>query len=128
MLGPMGTLLDEAIRRGELIDRMRREGPAFDIAAWSLGEARRIVREALAGSGADAWLFGSRAWGGAREMSDIDVALDGRGHPLPPEVASRVREALEESLIPFTCDVVDLAEAPAALVEAVRARGARWTD
>lgn len=126
MLGRMGTLLDEARRRGELLDRLRREGAAFDVAAWSVAEARRLVLQALAGTGVDAWLFGSRAWGGARAASDLDVALDGHGRPVP-EVASRVREALEESLIPYTCDVVDLAEAAPALAEAVRRRGVRWT-
>lgn len=124
----MDTLLAKAMRRGELTERVRREGASFDLAAWSLAEARRLVLDALAGSGVDAWLFGSRAWGGAREMSDIDIALDANGRPVPAEVALRVREVLEESCIPFVADVVDLACAPRELALAVRERGIPWTD
>ena len=46
-------------------------------------EARRIVEEMCAGTGARVLLFGSRARGDAHAFSDIDIAIDGRGEPLP---------------------------------------------
>jgi predicted nucleotidyltransferase len=124
----MNDRLAEAIRRRELVDRIRREDEAFDVTGWSLEEARRLVRECLAGTGVRAFLFGSRAWGGARTFSDIDIALDARDRPVPAEVKARVVDALEDSLILYNCDVVDLATAPLALAAEVLERGIEWTD
>ncbi|MCG6867597.1 MAG: nucleotidyltransferase domain-containing protein [Gammaproteobacteria bacterium] len=96
-------------------------------ARWALGEARRLVRATLTGTGIDAWLFGSRATGHARTWSDIDIALDGHGTVVPPEVFSSVAENLEESLVPFKADLVDLATTDAEFRDAVRAAGVKWT-
>lgn len=73
-----------------------------------LDAAREIVLEVLAGQPADVFLFGSWARGDPRRTSDIDIAVLPRGR-LPPGLLSRVREALEESTIPYPVDVVDLA-------------------
>jgi predicted nucleotidyltransferase len=53
-------------------------------------------------------VFGSRAAGTARRYSDIDVGL--AGEPLLFDQLGRLREALEDSELPYRVDVVNLAE------------------
>ncbi len=91
-------------------------------------EVRRLVLEAIENREIAAYLIGSRARGDARPQSDIDVALDGHGQPIPKMLLAELRERLEESLIPFTVDVVDLAEASAGLRAAARQEGVNWTS
>lgn len=52
------------------------------------------------------YLFGSRARKDNSPQSDIDIALD-NNTKIDPLILSDIREALEESLIPFTVDIVD---------------------
>ncbi len=53
------------------------------------------------------YVFGSRARGDFRPESDIDIALD-NGKKIDPPIVSQIKEAIEESTIPFTVDLVDL--------------------
>ncbi|PKN03432.1 hypothetical protein CVU75_02220 [Candidatus Dependentiae bacterium HGW-Dependentiae-1] len=53
------------------------------------------------------YLFGSRARKDNTPESDIDIALDA-GKKIDSSVLSAIKEALEESIIPFTVDVVDM--------------------
>lgn len=54
------------------------------------------------------WLFGSRAKGGARPSSDADLAILGEVF-LGFERLGALREAFEESDLPFKVDLVDWA-------------------
>jgi predicted nucleotidyltransferase len=56
------------------------------------------------------YLFGSRARGDASGYSDIDIAVESRA-PITSQL-SRARFAIEESLIPYKVDLVDLSKAP----------------
>ncbi len=105
-----------------------RPRPGLDIERWAMEEVRRLVLEAIENREIAAYLIGSRARGDARPRSDIDVALDGHGQPIPKMLLAELRERLEESLIPFTVDVVDLAEASAGLRAAARQEGVNWTS
>ncbi len=67
---------------------------------------RRVLREHLP-TGARAYVFGSRARGGARQYSDLDLALEW-DRPLGLDLLGRIAEALSESDLPFKVDVVDL--------------------
>jgi predicted nucleotidyltransferase len=88
--------------------------------------ARRIILERLAPQGARVWLFGSRARGAGGRGSDIDVAfLPAR--PLPPGLLQEIRETLEESLILYPVDLVDLTSADPGLREKVLREGIPWT-
>jgi predicted nucleotidyltransferase len=93
----------------------------------ALERVRRIVLDALRGRPARVYLFGSSASGSARSSSDIDVAIEPL-ESLPPGVLSSLREALEESTIPYDVDVVDISAAPPELRERVRQQGILWTD
>ncbi len=92
-----------------------------------MAEVRRIVLEAIGDRPIDAYLFGSRARGRANPLSDADVALDGRGQPIPRDWLARLREALDASLVPFSVEIIDLAEAGEPLLDAVAREGIKWT-
>ena len=84
------------------------------------------VKPYLARRGIRLFLFGSRARADAGPRSDLDLALHGSG-PLPGDLLSDIREALEESLLPFRADVVDYATACVELRRAIDAEGVEWT-
>jgi predicted nucleotidyltransferase len=53
------------------------------------------------------WAFGSRATGlRVRRFSDLDIAVE--GEELPFDEMASLREALDESRLPFKVDVVEL--------------------
>ncbi len=93
---------------------------------WAMQEARRVTRKILQGSGVRAYLFGSRAIGVHRQFSDIDIALDGRGKAVRPRILSDLREAMEESHIPFRVDVVDAAGFAPTLRKEIFKKGELW--
>ena len=72
------------------------------------------------------YLFGSWATGRRHSASDIDVAIEAT-EPLAPGLLAGLREALEESTIPYRVDVVDLADADPTFRERVRREGVVWT-
>jgi uncharacterized protein len=53
-------------------------------------------------------VFGSRARGGARQYSDLDLALEW-DRPLGLDLIGHIAEALSESDLPYKVDIVDLA-------------------
>lgn len=91
----------------------------------SVADVRAIVLRALAGLEVRVFLFGSRASGAAHITSDIDVAILPL-RPLPPGVLAALREALEESTVPQTVDLVDLSETDPAFRARVLAEGVEW--
>lgn len=72
-------------------------------------------------------LFGSRALGTSRATSDIDIGLLADG-PLPDELVARLRDAFEESAIPYHVDVIDLARVDAGFRAKVLREGRPWDD
>lgn len=100
--------------------------PDQGIDAWSLAEAQRLLARKLADTHIKAWLFGSRARGDHRPFSDIDIALQAPDGAIPREHLAALREAFEESCIPYRVDLVDLAQADEHLLDAVRSEGIPW--
>ncbi len=88
---------------------------------------RKIVLENLKGYRAKAYLFGSQATGKAYLYSDIDVAILPL-QPLPPSLFFNLRDALEESDVVRTVDVVDLREVDEKFYERVVKEGILWTE
>jgi uncharacterized protein len=73
------------------------------------GGHRRLVRSILAAhlpQGSVAWVFGSRATGRARPLSDLDLAIDA-GRRLTLDEIAELAEAFTESNLPYRVDVVD---------------------
>lgn len=52
------------------------------------------------------FLFGSRAAGNAKVLSDIDVGILGM-KPLPTIITADLEYDLEESIVPFKIDLID---------------------
>ena len=69
---------------------------------------RKLVEEILIAHIPDAevWVFGSRAKGTAWRYSDLDLAVV-RTEPLGYGLSDALREAFEESDLPFTVDFVE---------------------
>ena len=91
-----------------------------------LAAVRAIVLAGLREDEADVYLFGSWARQAEAQSSDIDIAIDPR-RPLALSRLSALREALEESTIPFRVDLVNLAEAGPAFRARVLKEGVKWT-
>ena len=79
---------------------------AIDIRPIDLARVWDAIRKTLPDS-ATVWVFGSRAKGTARPTSDLDLAIDA-GRPLTRRESALLRDAFEESDLPYTVDVVDL--------------------
>jgi len=79
----------------------------LDIRPDHLAVIRDLLRHHLP-AGVRALVFGSRAHGGARLYSDLDLALDA-GRPLGLDRLAELRDAFSESDLPYGVDVVDLA-------------------
>jgi len=69
------------------------------------------------------YLFGSRARGDASAYSDIDIAIESSS--TLSEKLSQVRFDIEESLIPYKVDLVELSKAPY-LREIIQKEGVLW--
>ena len=92
-----------------------------------LAETWRLVLRGLEGFPARVYLFGSRATGTARRTSDIDVAVWPLTE-LPVGTLARNREALEESNVICTVDLVDLRDTDEAFRARVLAEGTLWHE
>ena len=67
-----------------------------------------ILKTALDGQDCHAWVYGSRTQGKALRYSDVDMALDYHGEPLPETVKTAVQGSFEKSLLPYFVDLVDV--------------------
>jgi predicted nucleotidyltransferase len=92
-----------------------------------LESVRQIILNALRGYRAKVWLFGSQATGRARLHSDIDVAILPL-EPLPNLTFFNIRDALEESDVIRTVDVVDLSETDESFRLRVEKEGIQWKE
>lgn len=66
------------------------------------------------------WVYGSRAKGGARRYSDLDLMLDDRGCEIPWSVLGNLGEDFDESDLPIIVKLHDMAETDAAFLARVR--------
>ena len=96
-----------------------------ETAAVSLVEARAVVRRVLGSLPVRTFLFGSRALGTSRAASDIDIAILPEG-PVPDDLVARLRDAFEDSAIPYAVDVVDLSRVDVTFRERVLREGEPW--
>ncbi len=89
----------------------------------TLEDLKRFLQEYFRGRAVEIYLFGSRAREEAREGSDVDLAFLSE-EPLSKDLAL-IREILEESLLPYKVDLVEIRQAPY-LKEIVKKEGIKW--
>lgn len=92
-----------------------------------LAQVKQIVSAHLKGHTANVYLFGSWVNGSPTHTSDIDVGI----MPLetfPAGLLSRIREALEESQIPYPVDLIDLSRTDLTFREKIQKEGILWSD
>ncbi|HAF70305.1 MAG: DNA polymerase beta domain protein region [Acetothermia bacterium 64_32] len=104
---------------------MTSEKLLFAAVSEDIAEVRRILSQKLQGYKVRVYLFGSRVKGQARKSSDLDVALLPL-EPLPLGIIAEIREALEESHVPFEVDIVDLSEVDPDFRERILSEGVPW--
>jgi nucleotidyltransferase substrate binding protein (TIGR01987 family) len=54
------------------------------------------------------YLYGSRIQGKSVKYSDVDIAIDYHGEPLPDTIKFKISSLLENSLLPYTVDLIDI--------------------
>ncbi len=118
MPNPVITLCERIDEAGDLMVAAR---DAY------LDRVKDVVLDAVGGYPVTVYLFGSRARGDIRRTSDVDVAVEPHG-PLPASLLANLRDALDESTIPYRVDIVDLSAADRAFRERVRKEGIVWKD
>ncbi|MDY7002084.1 MAG: nucleotidyltransferase domain-containing protein [Thermodesulfobacteriota bacterium] len=92
-----------------------------------LKTVRRIILDGLKGHKAKVFLYGSTAKGEASQGSDIDVAV-ATLKPLPPGLLSAIREALDESPVPYPVELIDLSLVSPDWAEQIQKQGILWSD
>ena len=78
----------------------------IDLTEQEITAVRDILKEHVPGY--TVWVFGSRVQGGAKQYSDLDLAIMSR-EPLPLSKIADLKEAFDESDLVFKVDVVDWA-------------------
>lgn len=68
--------------------------------------AKQIVLKQVPNDAFAIFLFGSRAAGNAKPLSDIDIGILGT-EPIPMIVKAHLDVELEESIVPFKIDLID---------------------
>ncbi len=54
------------------------------------------------------YLYGSRIQGKSVKYSDVDIAIDYNGDFLPDNIKVNISSLLENSLLPYTVDIIDI--------------------
>jgi len=90
---------------------------AVDVRAADLAIVWAVL-EAHLPAGAVVRVFGSRARGGARRGSDLDLAVDA-GRPLTRAESHALADALEDCDLPYTVDIVDTRTAATGFLAAI---------
>lgn len=92
-----------------------------------LEQVKQTIFPYLHGISAQVYLFGSWARVEEKRSSDIDVAIEFKTSDASHHIIlMNIRNALEESTIPYRIDVVHLNDADSYIVNIVREEGILW--
>jgi len=92
-----------------------------------LNQLRKLVNEHIKGHKVKVYLFGSRAKGKERKLSDVDLALLPL-EPLPSDFLSNLKDKIDESTIPYFVDVIDLTQVDKEFREKILSEAIEWKD
>jgi predicted nucleotidyltransferase len=82
------------------------EGGKLAISLKHLALVQDILTRLLP-EGAEAYVFGSRAFGTTKRASDLDLAIDA-GRPMTATETLALADAFDESNLPYRVDMVDM--------------------
>ena len=91
-----------------------------------LQKTKELVLKALGNQDVQIYLFGSWARHEQKKSSDIDIAIEGKENI--SALVCNLREQLENSIIPFRFDVVDMGFASEILKQRIRREGILWKE
>lgn len=92
-----------------------------------LSELKNIITKTLCNEDVKVYLFGSWARNEEKQSSDIDIAVEPHNQ-ISPSMWLELQERIEESMIPYNVDIVNLEDASAALIQNVKREGVIWKD
>lgn len=87
----------------------------------------QIISSIFQGVPFDLIVFGSRIKGTHQKFSDLDLCLKGN-YPIDLFEISRIKEALSESDLPFTVDLVDYNSVSDGFKKIIDSEGVRFLD
>ena len=67
-----------------------------------------IVKKIPELEGSSVYLYGSRVQGRAAKYSDVDIALDYQGKPVPDMLKHNLSALFEKSILPYNVDIIDI--------------------
>jgi uncharacterized protein len=92
-----------------------------------LYELKKIIDDTLYDLDVKVYLFGSWARNEEKQSSDIDIAVVSCSQ-ISPSKWLELHEKIEESIIPYNVDIVNLDTASSALIQNVKREGLIWID
>ena len=92
-----------------------------------LNELKNIINQTLCNEDVKVYLFGSWARNEEKQSSDIDIAVESH-YQLSPSKWLELHDRIEESIIPYNVDIVNLEDASSALIQNVKREGVIWKD
>ncbi|WP_203248915.1 nucleotidyltransferase family protein [Sporosarcina beigongshangi] len=92
-----------------------------------LNELKNIINQTLFNEDVKVYLFGSWARNEEKQSSDIDIAVESY-YQLSPSKWLELHDWIEESIIPYNVDIVNLEDASSALIQNVKSEGVVWKD
>ena len=90
-----------------------------------LDKLKLLVLDFLLGDDVSVYLFGSWARGEQKRSSDVDLAIEYQSGYAPAHIEA-LREAVEESGIPYNVDIVDMRNASPHILSEIRKDGVQW--
>ncbi|WP_026702593.1 nucleotidyltransferase family protein [Salibacterium aidingense] len=92
-----------------------------------LSKLKDLVIDQLSSEKVCVYLFGSWAREEEKKSSDIDIAIEPK-KALDPIIWNKLLEEIEESIIPYKVDVIDVRYANPELVKKVKEEGVLWKN
>jgi nucleotidyltransferase substrate binding protein (TIGR01987 family) len=69
---------------------------------------KSIIKSVTELNNCPVYLYGSRIQGKSVKYSDVDIAIDYNGNFLPDNIKINISSLLENSLLPYTVDIIDI--------------------
>ncbi|MFZ3590073.1 nucleotidyltransferase family protein [Bacillus sp. DJP31] len=99
----------------------------MDLREQILNDLKSMINETLTTEKVKVYLFGSWARNDEKQSSDIDIAVEAYSE-IPSLKWLELQDRVEESLIPYRVDIVNIENASFALIQNIKKEGIVWRD